>query len=333
MRPSPSSTAGVDPEIAQIAGPQLVVPVTNARYALNAANARWGSLYDALYGTDALGDRRPAGPTTPGGAPVSSPGRASSSTTSSRSRDGSHRRRGARTRVDGGRSPSTLADGDPTGLVDEPSCFVGYAGEVDAPSMVLLEHHRLGIELVVDRAQPVGRDDPAGVADVMLEAAVTAIVDCEDSVAAVDGADKAVAYRNWLGLMTGDLTEDGHKGRHARSPERWPPTAPTPLRTAPPSTRPRPSAPAGSQRRSPDDHAGRSRRGTGSAVPEGLLDAMVTVLCAMPDLRSADTPLRNSPAGSMYVVKPKMHGPDEVAFAVEVFDRVERDRSGCARTR
>jgi malate synthase len=312
-------TPGVDPEISDIAGPQLVVPVTNARYALNAVNARWGSLYDALYGTDAMGDRPPAG--------------------------AYDQRRGERViawvrdflddvvpldgashgdaigyRVDASRLVADVGDGATVGLVD-PGQFAAYDGTADAPGAVLLRNHGLGIELVVDRDHEIGRTDRAGVADVLLEAAVTTIVDCEDSIAAVDAFDKAAAYRHWLGLAKGDLetrvTKDGRSFTRRLNDNR--------TLTGPDSS----------------DVVVRARSlmlirnvghlmttpavldTEGNEVPEGLLDAMVTVLCATHD---ADHPLtdRNSRSNSVYVVKPKMHGPDEVAFTDEIFTRVEQ---------
>ena len=221
-RPFSVTTTGVDPEITTVAGPQLVVPVTNARYALNAANARWGSFYDALYGTDALGDLPRVGPYNPArGARVVAHVRRFLDDVVPLAR-GAHGDV-VRYAVDAGQLLVTLANGT-TAELSEPAHFAGYSGDAAAPSIVLFEHHRLGIELVIDRAHPIGRDDPAGVADVLLEAAVTTIVDCEDSVAAVDGADKALVYRNWLGLMRGDLTEAVTKAggtfRRALAPDR-----------------------------------------------------------------------------------------------------------------
>jgi malate synthase len=311
------STAGVDPEIATVSGPQLVVPVMNGRYALNAANARWASLYDALYGTDAIGSLPPAGPYDPErGAAVIAWCRSFLDEVVPLER-GSHvavtRYTTAHRRL--------VADGPdgPVGLAD-PSAFVGYDGPTDAPSRVVFGHHGLHVELVVDRGHPVGRDDLAGVADVVLESAVTTIMDCEDSVAAVDAADKVAVYRNWLGLMTGDLTAEVDKGggaftRRLHDDRRL-------------------TAPDGSELRLP----GRSLMLVrnvgihmttdavldpgGGPVPEGLVDAMVTVLCALHDVRRGGLG-RNSRHGSVYVVKPKLHGPAEVAFVDEVFGFVE----------
>ncbi|MCP4222576.1 MAG: malate synthase G, partial [Actinomycetia bacterium] len=311
-------TDGVDPEISSVAGPQLVVPVTNARYALNAANARWGSLYDAFYGTDALGDLAPPGPYDPErGARVIDRVRSFLDDAVPLS-EASHRSAIAY-HVIGGGLAVTLDDGSTTTLADS-AHLAGYNGDPAAPTRILLTNNGLGIELVIDPSDPVGAEDGAGIADVILESAVTSIIDCEDSVATVNSADKALAYHNWLGLMTGALTEevtkDGSTFIRALDPDR------TYL------------APDGSSFRRPGRALMLTRNvghlmttpavldPNGRPIPEGLLDALVTVLCAKHDL--AKEPIeRNSPAGSVYVVKPKMHGPDEVAFACDVFSRVE----------
>jgi malate synthase len=310
-------TEADDPEITSVAGPQLVVPVSNARYAINAANARWGSLYDALYGTDALGSGPPPGPYDPSrgaqviawvGAFLDEVTPLSPVDETSRS----HRDIAAYRVVDGALT-ATYLDGRSGGLMD-PAVLGGYTGRPEEPGSILLEHHGLGIEVVIDRAHAIGSTDAAGVADVVLESALTSIIDFEDSIAAVDSADKALAYHNWLGLMMGTLTEEVSKGGRTFT-----------RRLASDRTF---VAPDGSEL---------SRRGRAlllvrnvghlmtttavldhdrAAVHEGLLDAMVTVLCAMPGLP------RDS-AGSIYVVKPKMHGPAEVAFTNEIFTRVE----------
>jgi malate synthase len=308
-------TAGIDPEIATIAGPQLVVPVTNARYALNAANARWGSLYDCFYGTDVMGLPLPAG--------------------------GYDRGRGARvvarTRVFldetfpiEGTSHADVrrySVKDGALLVDDlpllqPEKFVGYRGNPKAPDSVLLQNNGLHVELIFDRAHPIGSRDQALLADVVIESAVSAIIDCEDSVACVDAEDKVLAYANWLGLMKGDLSAEVAKGEKSFV-----------RRLNPDRSFTRPDGGSLSLK-------GRAlllvrnvghlmttpaiRDAQGNEIPEGLMDAMITTLIALHDLRKSGDGPRNSAAGSVYVVKPKMHGPEEVAFADATFTEVER---------
>jgi malate synthase len=306
-------TSGVDPEIARIAGPQLVVPITNARYALNAANARWGSLYDALYGTDAMGSPAPEGGYERGrGARVVARARVFLDDTFPIA--GASHADVRRYQVIGG---ALLIDDLP--LVS-PEKFAGFRGHPKAPDAVLLRNNGLHAELVFDRTHPVGARDQAGLADIVIEAAVSAIMDCEDSVACVDGEDKALAYANWLGLMQGNLTAHMEKGGRAMT------------------------------RTLNEDRAYTSPDGSnialkgralmwirnvghlmtnpaillpdGSEVFEGLMDAMVTTTIALHDLRKTSG-LRNSAHGSVYIVKPKMHGPEEVAFSDAVFAQIE----------
>ena len=310
-------TACTDPEITTIAGPQLVVPITNARYAINAANARWGSLYDALYGTDALGSPPPPGSYDParGESVIAwtrlfldemTPLSTSAGTRCSHADACGYS-------VADGNLVVTFDDGT-TGRLTELDGFAGYTGTPATPTAVLLEHHGLGIEIVIDRTHPIGSTDAAGVADVVLESALTSIMDFEDSIAAVDSADKALAYHNWLGLAQGTLTEEVTKNGETFT-----------RRLAPDRTF---TAPDGSQQ----VRRGRALmlvRNVGhlmttpavldrdrAPVYEGLLDAMITVLCAMPGLSPEG-------GGSIYVVKPKMHGPAEVAFTNDIFNRVE----------
>ena len=304
-------TANVDPEIATLPGPQLVVPITNARFALNAANARWGSLYDALYGTDAMGVQPPKGPYDRGhGARVVA-----------RSRVfldeafpivGTSHADVSRYYVHDG---ALLVDDNP---LREPAKFVGYRGNPKAPDAILLQNNGLHVELVFDRAHPIGSRDQALLADVRLESAVSAIMDCEDSVACVDAEDKVEAYTNWLGLMQGNLTAEFQKGGQTQV------------------------------RRLADDLPYIAADGSdlalkgrallwirnvghlmtnpaildaqGDEVFEGLMDAMITVLIAMHDLKREGG---NSALGSVYIVKPKMHGPDEVAMTNDIFGIVE----------
>ena len=295
-------TQNVDPEIATMAGPQLVVPLTNARFALNAVNARWGSLYDALYGTDA----------------IAQDGELASG-------KGYNQKRGdaviafARDALD---QAAPLAGGswkDISGLavkngalepeLKDPAMFKGYAGDAASPNLILLEQNGLHIEIHLDRSTPIGKTDKAGISDVVMEAAITTIMDCEDSIAAVDAQDKVAAYRNWLGLMNGNLTARFEKG--GKTVDR----AANPDRDY--------TAPDGGNLTLP----GRSLLfirnvghlmtsdaillPDGSEIGEGLMDGVVTSLVSLHDIRGKR---RNSRKGSIYIVKPKMHGPEEVAF-------------------
>ncbi|MEQ9038015.1 MAG: malate synthase G [Silicimonas sp.] len=307
-------TANTDPEIASVPGPQLVVPITNARYALNAANARWGSLYDAFYGTDATDGATPSGPYDRGrGARVVAKARVFLDEAFPLS--GTSHADAGRYHVSNGQ---LLVDDMP--LVDQ-SKFIGYQGHPKSPSSILLKNNGLHVELVFDRTHAIGARDRAGLADVRMEAAVSAIMDCEDSVACVDAEDKVLAYRNWLGLMKGDLQDTFEKGGKALTRR----------------------LEADKVFKGPDGEdvtiKGRALMlvrnvghlmtnpailtRDGAEIFEGLMDAMVTTLIAMHDLQKTNGD-RNSVAGSVYVVKPKMHGPDEVAFADETFTAVEK---------
>ena len=292
-------TTGCDREIAEIAGPQLVVPVLNGRFALNAANARWGSLYDAFYGTDALdGEAAPAGAyDTARGAKVIARAKAFLD---------------AAVPLASG-SWSDLSGGE-IALADESQ----YVGKTDRGRM--FRHNGLHIEVVLDPEHPIGRDDPAGIADVRLEAALSTIVDLEDSVAAVDAADKVAAYRNWLGLMRGDLTASFAKGGETRTRRMNPDisvTAPSGGRTVLPGRSLLLVRNVGHLMTNPA-----ILDSDGAEIFEGIMDAAITTLVALHD-RMALGPLQSSRTGSIYIVKPKMHGPAEAAFANDLFDAVE----------
>ncbi|MEL7543138.1 MAG: malate synthase G [Pseudomonadota bacterium] len=323
------TTENVDPEIADIAGPQLVVPATNARYALNAANARWGSLYDAFYGTDAIPDadgaERSGGYNPKRGAKVIQAARAVLDELAPLV-SGSHASSTGYTIRDGALDV-TDANGMSNAL-QEPDAFVGYRGPADAPTHILLRNNGLHAEITIDRDHPIGRTDPAGVADVMMEAALSTIVDLEDSIAAVDPADKIAAYRNWFGLMKGDLSANFTKGGE---------TLTRTLEADRTYTRGDGTTEVTVPGRSVllVRNVGHLMTDTsvidaeGNPAGEGLLDAMVTAAIAMHDLKG-NGPHRNSRTGSVYIVKPKMHGPEEVALTTELFDRTE-DVLGLAR--
>ncbi|TAV91778.1 malate synthase G [Rhizobium leguminosarum] len=315
------STENVDPEIASIAGPQLVVPVMNARYALNAANARWGSLYDALYGTDAIpesdGAEKGKGYNPKRGEKVIAWVR-DFLDTSVPLQDCRWKDVGSFAVKDGALVVRSI-DGEQAMLTDGKH-FAGYRGDAAAPTHILLKNNGIHIEIVIDAATTIGKADPAYISDVWLESAITTIMDCEDSIAAVDAEDKVVVYRNWLGLMKGDLQEEVAKGGTSF------------IRKLNPDL----------QYAGPDGAAFEVHRRSlmlvrnvghlmtnpaildrdGNEVPEGIMDATITGLIALYDIGPSGR-RKNSRTGSMYVVKPKMHGPEEVAFAVEIFSRVE----------
>jgi len=315
------STANVDAEVAQIAGPQLVVPIMNARFALNAANARWGSLYDALYGTNVIpenkGEEKGHSYNPVRGDKVIE--FAAQFLNAHVGLNGAKHEAVCRYFVEEGRLLTDLDTNQVCGLA-VPDQFVGYCGEPDQPSAILLVHNNLHIEIQIDRTDDVGQHQPAGVKDVLMESAVTTIQDCEDSVAAVDAEDKTLVYGNWLGLMRGTLSEEfikqGVEVRRTLNADRVY------------------NAAQGGERVVPGrslllirnvGHLMTSEAvllSDGSEIPEGILDGFITSTIAMYDLNGS-SPIQNSRTGSVYIVKPKMHGPDEVSFTVDLFSSIE----------
>lgn len=328
-RNAQATTANVDAELAKLAGPQLVVPILNARYALNAANARWGSLYDALYGTDAIseadGCEKGTGYNPQRGAKVIDYCR-NVLDRCAPLKTGSHV--GSKGyAVKAGKLVVTLANGKSTTLADAKQ-FVGYTGDAKAPASVLFVHNGIHLDLQINKSTPIGKTDPAGVSDLIAESALSTILDLEDSVAAVDADDKVLAYANWLGILQGTLSEEVQKGgksftRTMNGDREY--TKPTGKGSVKLHGRSLMFVRNVGHLMTNPAILYKAADGSTKEIPEGILDAMVTVTCALVDLQKKSShPLRNSRTGSVYIVKPKMHGPAEVAFADELFGRVEK---------
>ena len=328
-RNAQATTAHVDAELAKLAGPQLVVPILNARYALNAANARWGSLYDALYGTDAIseadGCEKGTGYNPKRGAKVIDYCRNVLDRTAPL-KTGSHVGSQGYA-VKAGKLVVTLANGKNTTLADAKQ-FVGYTGDAKAPASVLFVHNGIHLDLQINKTTAIGKTDAAGVSDLIAESALSTILDLEDSVAAVDADDKVLAYANWLGILQGTLSEEVQKGgktftRTMNADREY--TKPAGKGTVSLHGRSLMFVRNVGHLMTNPAILYKAADGSMKEIPEGILDAMVTVTCALVDLQKKSShPLRNSRTGSVYIVKPKMHGPAEVAFADELFGRVEK---------